>query len=171
MFTARIKNDGSGLELGSDFTRRLFKDFLKKNAGARVRVELELPESRKMRGYLEGGIVPLICYYQEGMDHHNPDDIRKVREWLHCEFNSEMVVVAGKVRTVPKSTKGRKELNAFMERVMDWLQENYAPPAEAINPENYKKYRDEIRPFEDCPENYIDFLIETKVLKRGDKTN
>ena len=164
MFQARINNTGTGLKLGSDFTRRLFKDFLKKNAGERVRIELVLPESRNQRGFLEGAMIPLITYSQENMDHRNPDDVRKVRGWLHEEFSNEMVVVAGKVKTVAKSTKGRKELKEFMEKVLDFMVEQ-GYQIDALNPEAYKKWRDEIRPFEGGPDNYIDYLLEIGGLK------
>src|SRR3990167_5491906 len=170
MFFARIKTDASGLELGSDWHRANFKKFLQENKGARVKLELMLPESRKQRGYLEGCVVSLIAFYQEGMDHRNPNDLRKVREWLHQEFNSELVVVAGKIKTVGKSTKGRKELNAFLERVMDWLVEQYAPPAEAIDPGKYKLWRDTVFPFEQGPDNYIDYLQECGILRKGEKS-
>lgn len=48
--------------------------------------------------------------------------------------------------TVGKSTKGRDALQPFLERVVDWLVENYAPPIEALEPERYKVWQDTIFP-------------------------
>ena len=65
---------------------------------------------------------------------------------------------------VAKSTKGRAALNPFVERVMDWLTENYAPPAEALDSERFKVWRDTIYP-SGGPDNFIDYLVTINVLK------
>ena len=72
--------------------------------------------------------------------------------------------IGGRVQRVGKTTKGRPVLNLFVERVIDWLTENYAPPQEALDPEKYKNWRDTIFPF-GGPANYIDYLVEIRVLK------
>lgn len=100
------------------------------------------------------------------MDHRSHEDVRRVREWMKEEFNGEMVELGGKVHLVPMSTKGREALQAFLERVMTWLIENYSPPAEAIDPEKFKHWRDVVFP-QGGPDNYIDYLHETKILTRG----
>lgn len=164
MFQARIKHDGTGLELGTDFNRRKFHDFLKKNPGLRMKIEPVLPESANQRRWFEGALVPLVTFYQKGMDHTAPEDNRKVRDWLKEEFAGEMVVVAGKANRIAGSTKGRKALQGFIERVMDWAGEN-GYQIELLNPEEYKKWRDEIFPFEQGPDNYIDYLAQTGRLK------
>jgi hypothetical protein len=87
-----------------------------------------------------------------------------VREWLKEEFNSELVIVAGKAHRVAKSTKGRETLGAFLERVADWLVENYQPPAQALDPEAFKHLRDTIF-MSGGPDNYIDYLRECGILK------
>lgn len=125
------------LEFGP-VNRAKFKQYLRDNGPIRLKIVPELPESGKLRRYYEGAIVPLIAYFQEGLDHRNCDDRRKIREWLKEEFNGEMVEIGGKVHTVAKSTKGRDVLNPFVERVVDWLKDNYAPPAEAMDPEKYQ---------------------------------
>lgn len=128
----------------------------------RLRIEPLLPESKKQRGFFEGGVVPLICFYQEGMDHHSSDDIQQVREWLKIEFNSEMVVINGKANKVGKSTK--RELNkGFLEAVIDWMTDQ-GYQTELLNPKEYKYWRDKIFPVGGV-DNYIDYLLELGKLK------
>ena len=146
------------------YNRAKFQEFLKAHPGIRLKITAELPESGRLRRYFEGALVPLIAFYQEGMDHRDSDDRRKIREWLKREFNGEMVQVAGKMVVVAKSTRGRAALNHFVERVIDWLNENYSPPAEALDPEKYKEWRDTIFP-DGGPDNYIDYLVEIGILR------
>lgn len=61
-----------------------------------------------------------------------------MREWLKAEFNGELVVIDDKMHRIGKSTKGREALNAFLERVIGWLIDNYAPPAEALDAKSSK---------------------------------
>ena len=151
------------LEFGA-YSRARFKQFLVEHPGIRLTITAELPESGRLRRHFEGAVVPLIAFYQEGMDHRSSDDRRKIREWLKEEFNGEMVEIGGRVHTVAKSTKGRAVLNPFVERVIDWLTENYAPPAEALDPEKFKHWRDTVFPL-GGPETYIDYLVELHILK------
>ena len=146
------------------FGKPKFQQFLKEHPGIRLVVTAQLPESGKLRRYYEGAIIPLVTFYQEGMDHRNGDDRRQVREWLKTEFNGQMVEIGGKMHVVGKSTSGREVLNPFVERVVDWLTENYAPPAEALTPKKYKEWRDTIFPF-GGPDNYIDYLLEIGLLR------
>ena len=121
-----------------------------------------LPESNKQRRYFEGAIVPLIAWYQEGLDHRNSDDLASVREWLKVEFNGETIQLGGKPIKVGKSTKGRETLNRFLEDVVAWLQDNYAPPAQALEPASFKEWRDTVMA---GPDNYIDYLAAKGILK------
>lgn len=139
------------------------KKYLAENGPCRIRITHELPESNKLRGWFEGAIIPLVTFYQEGMDHHSKDDRLKVREWLKAEFNGELVTIAGKVQRVAKSSKGRAVFNPYVERVMDWFVPNYEPPQEAIDPEYFKVWRDTIRSF-GGPGDYIDYLVQTGKL-------
>ncbi len=70
------------------------------------------------------------------------------------------------MHVVAKSTKGRAALNPFVERVLDWMNDNYAPPAEALDPERFKVWRDTIFSF-GGPATYIDYNIETGILRRN----
>ncbi len=164
-FLGRITKDG-----GLDFGERngvIFKRYLADNPGIVLRITPVLPESGKQRRYLEGAIIPLVTYYQEGMNHRSSADCEKVREWLKQEFNADLVSIAGTVHPIAKSTKGREALNAFLERVVDWLVENYQPPAEALDPERYKVWRDTIAP-DGGPDNYIDYLAKCGNLRMMD---
>jgi hypothetical protein len=51
-----------------------------------------------------------------------------------------------KSQKIGESTKGRAALQPFLERVVTWLVENYDPPQAALDPEQYKKWRDTIFP-------------------------
>ena len=66
-----------------------------------------------MRGFLEGGIILLVAYYQEGMHHRDPHDRENVRNWLKEEFNGELITIAGAVRKIGKSAKGAEGAHRF----------------------------------------------------------
>jgi hypothetical protein len=146
--------------------RAKFMQFLKDNPGVRLKITPELPESGRLRRYFEGAIVPLIAFYQEGMDHRNSQDRRNIREWLKEEFNGEMINIGGTMHLVGHTTKGNAQLKPFVERVLDWMDENYAPPAEALDPERFKTWRDTIFPF-GGPDNFIDYNVETGILRHN----
>jgi len=151
----------------SDYGRDVFTQFLQKNNGARIELTPVLPESQKLRNWFEGAVIPVVTYYQEGLDHRNHEDRAKVREWLKQEFNGETVVIAERQHVIAKSTKGRPELNKFVERVLDWLVPNYQPPEEALNPDKYKEWRDTIYPSGGPadPDNFISYLVSIGILK------
>src|SRR5690348_8553816 len=88
-------------------TKAEFKQYVLENGPIRLTIAHDRPESGKMRRWYEGGLVSLITYYQEGMDHRNPEHRRKVREWLKAEFNGEVIELNGQARTVARSTSGR----------------------------------------------------------------
>src|ERR1700722_11773331 len=83
-FICRISRDG-GMDFG-ERNRVYFKSYLKAHPGVLLKITPVLPESDKQRRYLEGAVVPLATYYQEGMDHRNADDRASVREWLKLEL-------------------------------------------------------------------------------------
>lgn len=154
------------LSLGSEYNASRFRDDLKKNSGARYRIERLTPESREMRGFFEGAVVPLCCYYQEGMDHRNNEDIKTMRSILKLEFCGKDVLFDGKIHRVEDTSKGAKKLKKLIEDTIDWLNDQ-GGQVEVLNPNEYKKWRDTIFPFasEQEPDNYIDFLVTQKILK------
>ena len=138
-FQATIKGDKLSI-----YQSEQFRQYCKENDGQRLLIVSITPESKEQRKYFEGAIIPLITHYQVGLDHRNYADCEKVRDWLKVEFNGDIVSVNGKAHLVAQSTKGKLQ-EGFLERVMDWLIENYAPPTEAVLPDAYKKWRDELR--------------------------
>lgn len=149
----------------NEYTKKAFIDFLRENEDMRMEITSLLPESKNMRGWFEGGVVPFITYFQEGMNHRDYKDIHKVREWLKTEFNGDVVILGGKQHRVTKSTKNL--LKGFLERVIEWAEEQ-GYPTNLLNPDEYKRWRDEIFPtgeIED-PDNYIDFLVSIGKLHK-----
>lgn len=160
-FMGRFRPDG-GLEFGS-YTKMHLKKFIKENPNMPFELKPQFPESTKQRGYFEGGICPLVAFYQEGMEHRNSKDVERVREWLKIEFNGEIINFRGKTHRIAKSTKNRLN-QGFLERVVDYIIENYAPPMEALDPEKYKHWRDAVYPYGGA-DNYIDYLVELNIIK------
>lgn len=162
MFKGRFSSTGT-LTFGA-YTRNKLKDFIKANPNLPFEIVPLTPESRKQRAYFEGAICPLVAYYQENLDFRNPENVRKVREFLKIEFNGEFITLGGKSVKIAQSTK-RKLNQGFLERVIGWIEDNYAPPAEALNPESYKYWRDHVYPM-GGPETYIEYLIEKNILTK-----
>lgn len=162
-FNGRFSDDG-GLSFGS-YTRMDLKKFAKENPRMPFELKPLLPESEDQRGFFEGAICSLVAYYQDGMDYRSYKDRQNVREWLKIEFNGDLVAIGDKSHRIAKSTKN--QLNSgFLERVEDWLEENYKPPIEFFDTSNYKNWRDKLLPLgETKTETYIDYLIEIGLLK------
>lgn len=162
MFKGRFTKEG-GFDFGEINRKRLYI-FAKKNPGMPFEIKPILPESSKQRGFFEGSVCPLLTYYQEGMDHTNSKDVQNVREWLKTEFNAKAININGKIHKIGQSTS-RKLSSGFLERVIGYIEENYAPPSEALNPAVYKDWRDRIFPY-GGPDNFIDYLVEMKILTK-----
>jgi hypothetical protein len=160
-FKGRVGSDGLRFDFGYHAKKDLVL-FMKNNPGMPFELKPLLPESLKQRGWFEGSLVPLITFYQEGMDHHNRKDLDEVREWLKLEFNGKFITISGISHRVAQSTKGKLG-QGFLERLVGYIEDNYAPPLEALNPESYKDWRDIVYP---CggPDNYIDYLLSLNIL-------
>lgn len=96
MFTAVVEN--GKISLGNANNRERVRLWCEKNEGARVELCPILPESGKLRRFFEGAVVPVVAFYQEGMDHHDGHDLAAVREWLKIEFNGEIIEVNSPLR-------------------------------------------------------------------------
>lgn len=159
---ALAKPDGSiAMTPYQDATKR---QFAKDNPG-RIRIILEkvTPESKKQRAFYHGAIIPLIAFFQEGMEFRRSEDIEKIHEWLKLELNGAFVEIKGKAVKVGMSTTGGK-LNAFIERVIDWMTDNYGSDIlDALNTERYKNWNDKVFPY-GGPDNYIDYLLQINVI-------
>lgn len=162
-FNGRFSENG-GLNFGT-YTRIDLKKFAKENPGMPFELKPLLPESKEQRGFFEGGICPLIAYYQEGMDYRSWKDLEKVRNWLKIEFNGDFVILAGKTHKIAKSTKNKLN-SGFLERIVEWIIENYSPPKKVFDTSVYKNWRDKLQPLgESKVETYIDYLKEIGILK------
>jgi len=150
------------LSLGSEHNRARFADFLKKHPGVRIKIEPFTPESREQRGFFEGGLIPFITYFAENMDYNDNEDCRKVREWMMLEFNAQFLTLGGKAIKVAKSSKGQLS-RGLIERILDWCGEQ-GYPIELLNPEEYKDWRDRVRPSAG-PGSFLDYLVSTGKLR------
>lgn len=162
-FVGRFSLEGNGLVF-SDTMKWNLKKFIKENPNMPFEIKPIFAESSRQRGWFEGALVPLVTFYQEGMDFRNSKDNEKVRNWLKIEFNGELVVIGSKTHKVAQSTS-QKLNSGFLERIVDWLEVNYAPPVEALDPKSWKYWHDAIYP-NGGPDTYIEYLLEKKIIKR-----
>lgn len=159
---AAIENGKGKLEF-SEYTRKAFNDFLVKNVGMRIEIRAMLPESKNQRAFYHGAVVPLFAYLND-LDYRDHDTLEKVHKWLSMEFNGEVLVMQGKVKKIPQTTKGKLR-DGYLEAVIDNMAEHYAiDPMVSLNPETYKKWRDEVFPFSDI-DNFIDYMKKAGIIK------
>lgn len=158
-----IAREDGGMEF-SEYERAKFKTFLKENPGMRLQIEPMMPESKKQRGFYHGAVIVLWAYL-DGKDYRDGLVLDQLHEIAKQEFNGEVIVVNGKAHKVSKSTKGLLN-KGYLERVIDYLAENYGiDPGLALNPALYEKYRDEIYPFTDKYDTFIDYMRDLKIIK------
>jgi hypothetical protein len=162
MFKARAKN--GGFDFGSEHATHMFTKDLKENEGRLYEISRLLPESRKQRGFYEGAVLKLWCYF-DGHDYTSSKILRQYHENANREFNGEDVVISGKSRRVGKSSKGKLNGESGMiEKVIAYLEENYAiKRQEVLDPEHYKDFRDRIYASGKY-DTFIDYLKELKRL-------
>ena len=161
-FIAIIKN--GRIQFKDSFAREKFVDFTKKHEGKRIFISPTFQESDSQRGFFEGAIVPMVTFFQENMDYKDGKDNRNVREWLKIEHNGDFVKIKGKSIKVGKSTLGKLN-EGFLERVIDWLEDNYGiDRTKVLSPKDYKTWRDEVFP-SGGPDTYIEYLLELGLLK------
>lgn len=142
-------------------TDRVFNE-LKQYAGkpATLVVDIQVKESKKMRRFFEGAMVPYFCTLMHIFDRKNPDDVEKVRELLKQEFGGEVTpTFSGGVTKVCITSKGK--LREILDSANQYLMENgYAVP----DPELYKRWRDVLlREGGD----YLDWLIKNNLNVDG----
>lgn len=161
-FQALGKPEG-GLEF-SDYGRAKFIKFLKDNPGVRLTIEPMMPESRNQRAFYHGAVLVLWAYL-DGNDWRDGETLNQYHEIAKREFNGEDIVVHGEVKRVSKSTKGMLN-HGYLERVIDYLVESYGiDQGLVLNPETYKKFRDEIYPNTSKYDTFIDYMKSIKILK------
>lgn len=161
-FQAVGKPEG-GLEF-SEYGRAKFIKFLKENPGVRLTIEPDLPESRNQRAFYHGAVIVLWAYL-DGKDYRDGLVLEQMHEVAKREFNGEIMMVNGTPHKVSKSTKGLLN-KGYLERVIDYLVESYGiDQGLVLNPEIYKKFRDEIYPYTSKYDTFIDYMRDIKILK------
>ena len=145
------------IKFKNEFLREKFAKFVKNHEGKRLFITPTFKESDNQRGFFEGAVVPLVAYLND-KDYTSSDECRNIREWLKIEFNGGFTVINGKSHKIGKSTRGKLN-EGFLERVIDWLEENYGiDRTQVLNTKEYKTWKDEIYPF-GGPDTYIDYLV------------
>lgn len=135
-----------------------FKQYLKANPGAVLRITPVFPESNKQRKFYHGAVLPLWAYL-DGKDYRDSAVLRQMHEVAKLEFNTEYVVVKGRGYRLGKSTKGREALTEFLGRLLEYLVNNYAiEPSLVLDPQHYKNFIETIY-MHGKFETYIEFLI------------
>lgn len=151
----------------SEFNRKKLRQAVKDN-GRPIKgyISTTMPESRKQRGYLMGGLIPLLVYL-DGNDYKDKDMLDFYFQEYKKELQPEFVTINGTPRKRGKSTKGSESLNQFIEKLQEFLAEQYGIDhnCPAINPEEYKKFRDEIY-FDSEYEDFISYAVDMKWIKR-----
>lgn len=131
------------LELSPYWASRLKQAVRDSGKPLRAEINVLTAESRKQRKYLHGGLIPVYAYVN-GLDWK--DD--KVLDWLFevakKEFTPEAIKVDGKVHVVGRSSKGGRALSELTDKLYDYLTEQYAVNPKAIDPNEYKRFQDEI---------------------------
>lgn len=127
-------------------------------------IEPTLPESRNQRAFYHAAVLVLWAYL-DGKNYRDSLVLEQMHEIAKREFNGEVMVVNGTPHKVSKSTKGLLN-KGYLERVIDYLVESYGIDQGAVlNPEIYKKFRDEVYPFTSKYDTFIDYLRDMKLLK------
>lgn len=150
-------------------SRVLLDEDVREHSGAVYEVKRRTKESKDMRNFFEGGLVPLYLFFtgRNWRDTNFHDD---AREEIKRGFNGEMRKnpLTGKWETFGKTSIG--ELQRIIHELEDWLVENYQMPDEAVDTKKYENWRDTIFP-RSGPDNWIDYLLTTGTLKMPKQTN
>lgn len=152
VFIVQVESDG-GLKFNSDYHRAMFKDFLKKNVGMRLKIVPDQQIPNNLRRYFEGGIVPFFALQHFVIDPQNKQwctmSQREARECLKMEFNPTYFRdITGKTVKSAESTASlnKKEFQAFIDRCTDYFVQNgYEIP----NNEEYKNWIDSLPDFDE----------------------
>lgn len=118
-----------------------------KDNGSPIRAEIVtlMPESNQQRRYLMGSLIPLLVFL-DGNDHRDSKTCERYFEFLKLEFYPEVLTIKKKVHVFAGSTKGSNRLNKFIERVQEYICDNYGLEFSnpVFNPSEYKKWTDEL---------------------------
>lgn len=141
-FIALIHN--KGLTWKSDTHRALFVDFLAKNEGKELLIELKKsPVSEAIRGWYFAAIIPTIkstVPEWKGLDDLQVHEVLKKMFEYFDVFNPLTKRVERVGRTVMSNNSHTKRAMDFIEKIREYFAENYM--IEIPDPDEYKKWRD-----------------------------
>jgi len=136
-----------------------------RDAGGPIRAEIHtlLPESRKMRAYVMGGLIPLAIYL-DGHDHTDTEICEWYFEHFKREFTPHAIKIDGKIQVFGKSSKGSNALKLFAEKLQEHLAEQHGIEysSKAVSPDEYRRFKDEIYPYQ---LEYADFISYAEAMK------
>lgn len=148
----------------TDYWRNKVRQAVKDN-GSPIRAEIQtlLPESRGMRKYVMGSLIPLLVYL-DGNDYRDTKTCDRYFEHYKKEFTPELLKINGKVETFGASSKGSKALGRFAEKLQDYLDEHYSISysSKIISPDFYKEWRDTLSM--ESMETFIEYCVRLKLL-------
>ena len=152
--TAVSNKDHTGFSFPSAFNRQILMEWLKKYKTFEICPVIT--ESREVRGYLEGGIVPAYCEWQYGINARERGKSEQRRFLFKRDFNYEVVNdrEGNPVRS-PKSSKGIAA--SIANTYTQWAEQNGAP---IPNPELYKMWKNKYSMDDRFPTffEFLDFL-------------
>jgi hypothetical protein len=147
-----------------DYNRAKFIKYLAEHGPIRLELKPMTPESREQRGFYFGAVLRLWAFL-DGKDYKDPEVIEMLHEIAKVEFNGQMIKVAGKVRKVGKSTKGKLN-QGYLDRLIDYLEEQYGiDRTKVLDPEDYKYFRDQIYSTNTQYDDYISYMLALGKLK------
>jgi len=138
-FIATIKN--KGLTWNSDEHRAMFLDFLSKNDGKKVRIELaKNPVSDSMRNYYFGVVLPVVRKTCKEWEHLTGDELHEVLKKEYSYFDAW----SAKNRRMERYGKSVFSEKSNTQKAMQFLQDiaDYLASCglEIPDPEEYKQY-------------------------------
>jgi len=154
------------LQQNLKFNQRKLNDYVTKNGECRGGLELYTPESKKLRGYVMGGLLPFAVYL-DGGDYEDDDVCDFYFEEYKKEFTPEYQNFKGERKLKGASSKGRKALNNFAEKLLEYLEEQHGIEygSKVTSTTEYKKFIEEIYPYELQYRNWLHYCKEMKWLK------
>lgn len=117
--------DSFKLTIPSEYNRILVKEMVLNRKVRWFELTPRVRSSKSQRGYLEGAVVPVYCYWQYGVDPRQPSE-DKARDLFKLDFWYEIVKKRnGEPEKVMLSWSKRQA--EVLDKYTSWAQENGAP--------------------------------------------
>lgn len=163
MTSYHFQSRAGQIHMPSDFARQAFKKHLQNNEGAIFDVVKRTPESRQQRKFYHSSVLQLWAFL-DGKDYKDSNILDQYHELAKIEFNGELIHSKSLVVKVGRSTRGKLH-EGYLERIVDHLEQNYGiDRAKVLDPKLYRKFMEEIYPFETKYETFIDYMLELNLL-------